>query len=118
MIRRRWVPAEPKRADLPSVPLTPEGIEGRIHLPQQCGDELCIFHGPSDHLMVGWPIHVRADRSFGLCERICEHGTGHPDPDSLAFVEHMFVEMGLGNVAKYEGYHGCDGCCTEQYPDE
>ena len=36
-------------------------------------------------------------------ERICEHGVGHPDPDSLEF----FRSIGVTSM----GIHGCDGCC-------
>lgn len=51
-----------------------------------------------------WPTNFRADR-FGLIERICSHGIGHPDPDSAAFIE----QSGHDDPS----VHGCDGCCTE-----
>lgn len=37
-------------------------------------------------------------------ERICPHGVGHPDPDSLAYLDAVGV--------KGAGIHGCDGCCA------
>jgi len=54
---------------------------------------------------IGFKLIVRRD-SFarGLIEAICEHGVGHPIPES---VEHM------KRVTKQETWaiHGCDGCC-------
>lgn len=55
----------------------------------------CAIHAPSDHHMRHMRLHWRSD--LNVFERICEHGIGHPDPDS-----------GLKN-----GAHGCDGCCSE-----
>ncbi len=70
------------------------------HDAQRCAGHPCPFHAPSDHKMATWPRNLRAS---GLTERICAHGIGHPDPDSLAWME----RIGL------HGYemHGCDGCC-------
>lgn len=65
----------------------------------------CVIHNPSDHHMKDWPTHWRQDR--GLMERLCEHGTGHPDPDDLAFKE------SIGMNIEVEGIHGCCGCCGE-----
>lgn len=69
----------------------------------------CVIHNPSDHVMKDWPLNWRGDR--GLMERICPHGIGHPDPDDLAFKART---RGEENV-RYEGVHGCDGCCTGDY---
>jgi hypothetical protein len=52
-----------------------------------------------------WPLHWRDDR--GLMERICKCGTGHPDPDDLAFKLRLFGEKFMAT----EGVHGCCGCC-------
>lgn len=65
----------------------------------------CPFHRPSDHHMKGWKIFVRFDRG-GLVERLCTHGVGHPDPDSLLYLE------GIGR--KDDGVHGCCGCCSKE----
>jgi hypothetical protein len=62
----------------------------------------CPFHGHSDHHMVGWPMDLT---SYGLVQRICQHGVRHPDPDAVAFYS-----------AKIGGapwdIHTCDGCCN------
>lgn len=62
----------------------------------------CVFHNPSEHSMRSWPITIR---ETALVERLCTHGVGHPDPDSVAW----FDSVGQ------EGYdvHGCDRCCTQ-----
>lgn len=67
------------------------------------GDYPCVLHKPSDHHMRAWPTVWRDDRA--LMERTCPHGTGHPDPDDLAF------HVRRGN--DWQGVHGCDGCCRK-----
>ena len=64
----------------------------------------CAIHNPSDHPLKDAPTHWRDDRA--LMERICKHGVGHPDPDDLAYKISI-----RGEVAEWEGVHGCDGCC-------
>jgi hypothetical protein len=56
------------------------------------------------HHMKTWPVVERMD---GRIERTCEHGTGHPDPTYLDWVESAWgtKERELDSV------HGCDGCC-------
>ena len=54
----------------------------------------CPIHRPGEHRMVTWPLHWRNDRR--IFERICQHGIGHPDPDS---------------TPAEQSAHGCDGCC-------
>jgi hypothetical protein len=96
----------------PSSPLTSRsdltftgtGQLVRYHLSSVCAGHPCPMHNPSDHHMVTWPLHFRADLSIPLMERICEHGCGHPDPDSLAYVKRRFS-------ATWAGVHGCCGCC-------
>lgn len=72
----------------------------RLHPSSACAGSFCCLHNPSDHHMVDWMLNLRAS---GLMERLCRHGIGHPDPDSLAWLK----RNGL------EGYevHGCCGCC-------
>lgn len=70
------------------------------HLPSECMGEFCTIHNRSDHHMRSWPQQWRGDR--GIMERVCEHGIGHPDPDEYKL-----------QIDKYEGVHGCDGCCSE-----
>lgn len=88
----------------------PKGL--KTHGPEACSGQSrnCIFHNPSNHHMLAWDINVRLDRFGALAERICPHGIGHPDPDSLAYVESLHTRENRG----YEGIHGCDGCCHPQ----
>lgn len=74
----------------------------RIHPETACEGEYCVFHNPSDHHMVSWPINVRLDNK-ALVERICSCGIGHPDPDSVAY----FERQGITHM----GIHGCCGHC-------
>lgn len=74
-----------------------------IHDLSACDGTPCVIHHPSNHHMQYWPLLYRSDT--GLMERTCEHGVGHPDPDSLAW----HVSQGRD----YMGIHGCDSCCAE-----
>jgi hypothetical protein len=74
----------------------------------RCSGTYCVVHNPSDHHMRDWPTNIRGDRRF-LVERICYHGVGHPDPDSLSH----FIRMGDDSM----GIHGCDGCCYTRGPN-
>lgn len=53
--------------------------------------------------MKDWPMNIRIDRG-ALTERMCPHGIGHPDPDSLAWMKR--------SGSNDNGIHGCDGCCS------
>src|SRR4051812_45703377 len=55
-----------------------------IHPRQACEGRGCPIHHPSDHSMTGFKLYWRSDR--GIFERICPHGVGHPDPDTLDFL--------------------------------
>lgn len=77
--------------------VTGTGQPMRVHLPEDCTGDACVVHRPSDHHMRAWPTHWRVDRQ--IMERICPHGTGHPDPD------------GHYRSAS-ETLHDCDGCCA------
>ncbi len=76
------------------------GVLWFVHTRLICRGKRCVFHRPSRHRMNMWPLIIRRDTC--LVERICPHGIGHPDPDSVAHFGHWF------------GVHGCDGCCTAQ----
>lgn len=67
-----------------------------VHSPAVCAgqDRPCCIHRPSSHHMRQWPQLWRQDARF--MERLCEHGVGHPDPDTL----------------HADRLHSCDGCCT------
>ena len=67
-----------------------------VHPADRCAGSHCVVHNPSDHHMRGWPLNWRGDRR--MMERLCPHGVGHPDPDSM-------------RAGGDDGTHGCDGCC-------
>lgn len=73
-----------------------------IHPRTACAGRHCVIHNPSQHSMSAFPRHLR---ETGLVERICPHGVGHPDPDSVAY----FADSGLRDF----NVHGCDGCCGD-----
>ena len=51
-------------------------------------------------------------RTSGLLEHVCEHGVGHPDPESAKKVAEKY-----GHPADIWMTHGCCGCCgKEDYP--
>lgn len=96
------------------------GVVQVNHAPSLCEGQYCVIHNPSDHHMKTWPTTFRSDRArilsadlfyggvaFVLTERICEHGVGHPDPDSIAYAR----KIGGNEFAEIEGVHGCDRCC-------
>lgn len=79
-----------------------------LHEADICVGHPCPYHGPSNHLMKNWPKTQRMDAfAFGLVERLCPHGTGHPDPDSVEWLESLANTRNKGSW----GIHGCDGCC-------
>jgi hypothetical protein len=78
----------------------------KVHAKEKCnGDRPCPIHNPSPHYMVNWPLHWRDDKR--IFERMCPHGVGHPDPDTLSYVELKRGE----EETYYKSIHGCDGCC-------
>lgn len=79
----------------------------RAHKKAIC-DPPCAIHAPSNHHMKDWPLVFR---DTGALERKCPHGIGHPDPDTIAWVEKHHGK----EVAEMEnGTHGCDGCCVKK----
>lgn len=82
-----------------------------IHPRMMCDGHPCPFHHPSDHHMKDWPTHTRASR---LVERICPHGAGHPDPDSLAYFRRAVSARVYESLQLEE--HACDSCCSERPP--
>lgn len=105
-------PDPDKRSVRPPVTLDvrPAGLV--IHNPVLCKGTFCPFHNPSPHHMVNWPIFVRVDKDY-LTERLCPHGIGHPDPDSVAFFIRSWGEQDGGAM----GIHGCDRCCSDTHVD-
>jgi len=88
---------------------TPLGI--CYHPERHCATEKhCAVHRPSKkNWLREWPFVVRLDKA-GIMERICPHGVGHSDPDSLKWVRRY---VGKKNAFAL-GTHGCDGCCRRQ----
>lgn len=77
-----------------------------VHDEEKCSGS-CPIHKPSKHHMRGWALNWRQDTK--IMERLCCHGIGHPDPDSVAFGElHGKTHLGV---------HGCDGCCSPPKQD-
>ena len=73
-----------------------------VHSPSDCEGRGCAIHDhPSDHPLKDAPMNWREDRN--ILERICEHGIGHDDYDSVVYLRSI--------GSRDAGYHGCDGCC-------
>lgn len=68
-----------------------------VHRRDDCNPP-CTIHAHSEHVLRDKPLLWRNDR--GIFEHMCEHGIGHPCPDSLPKTD--------------SGVHGCDGCCRER----
>lgn len=83
-----------------------------VHSWKTCAGQPCPFHNPSGHHMADWPFTIRMDK-WALVERVCVHGVGHPDPDSVLSIETRAAEQGLGD-AGWVSVHGCCGaaCCS------
>lgn len=80
----------------------------QTHGPDICrGGPPCCLHNPSEHHMKRWKLVFRQDRNW-LGERICVHGVGHPDPDSLKSLNDRGIED--------DGVHGCcpHRCCKKE----
>lgn len=85
-----------------------------------CAGRGCVVHAPSEHPLRTAKTYWRAMgpfdiRSGAFMERICEHGTGHPDPDQIAFWQQL-VEAGEWTQENLDAelIHGCCGCCSGQ----
>lgn len=93
---------------------------GKTHTLAQCkqtrkqsGLTNCVVHNPSKHVLSGQPQTLR---STGLIEDRCNHGQGHPNPDSVAYMNWKdgYTAIGQDYADRYGwGVHGCDGCCKE-----
>jgi hypothetical protein len=65
-----------------------------VHSSTECSGS-CTIHRHSKHTLDDKPLFWRNDRK--IFEHICDHGIGHPCPDSLK---------------NDDGIHGCDSCCS------
>lgn len=77
---------------------------------------------------------VRYDK-YGLTERMCEHGIGHPDINSVEWLKRLYDDGTLFNLGildpptpemlndpnfnPYSAFtiHGCCGCCVPPVDD-
>ena len=85
-----------------------------VHDRAACAGNHCPVHNPSPHHMKSWKLHWRDDSA--IFERLCPHGIGHPDPDSIAYIRRVDSELGDGDKAAAMAVHprhGCDGCCVK-----
>lgn len=86
----------------------------RVHKRNTDCEVSCCIHNPSDHPLrdarLVWRTAGPLDIKPSHMERICEHGVGHPDHDSLAYLE----RIGDHDLHDALAVHGCDGCCTER----
>lgn len=79
-----------------------------VHKEGDCAAEHCNIHNPSDHPLNKAPLYFRVRGGILISERICEHGTGHPDPDWLTYLSSIgYTE----DEVESEALHGCCGCC-------
>ena len=76
------------------------------HSEDRCVGQNCVIHHPSDHHLREWPMTLR---ETALIERRCEHGIGHPDPDSWRAMNRL--DYGDEDVNYGWQIHGCDKCC-------
>jgi hypothetical protein len=67
----------------------------KVHKNGTCKQDYCTIHNPSDRAKAIGKQKWRLDR--GMMERVCSHGTGHPDPDEFLYGKALA--------------HACDGCC-------
>jgi len=67
-----------------------------VHKRDNCSGS-CTIHNHSEHPLSDKPLLWRNDRK--IFEHMCEHGIGHPCPDSLR---------------NDPGIHGCDFCCNDK----
>lgn len=90
---------------------TPEQGVVKTHGINDCGGRPCCVHNPSEHHMRDWPI-IFDMKKMALALRLCAHGYGHPDPDSLAY---FCTRKGIGaNTIAWLLLHQCDDCCLPE----
>jgi hypothetical protein len=86
------------------------GVKWNVHKRSiDCDVNGCAIHNPSYHPLSDAIQIMRSDR-LPLIERICDHGIGHPDPDSASFIVRITEDASWW-------IHGCDGCCNETHEE-
>ena len=78
------------------------------HGPEQCLLHHCVIHNPSDHPLKNAKMDFLPD--FNMIYRVCAHGIGHPDPDSLEVLKWRMQWMEVEAIASTH-MSNCDGCC-------
>lgn len=87
---------------------TPERMAAVMNAQRFLDRPRTVPHGCYDnpeHPLHGQPL-VR--RSTGLLEVECSHGTGHPIPESIEWMDAFGPPGAKGSW----GIHGCDGDCS------
>lgn len=80
----------------------------KVHKANVCEGQTCAIHNPSEHPLKDAAMVLRDDPfKYAMPERICEHGIGHPDRDSVAW----YSQQGVHGM----GVHGCDNCCRNEH---
>lgn len=79
-----------------------DGTGMQIHGEARCAGAPCPFHNPSDHPLREAPLAWF--KELNLMMRQCEHGSLHPDPDSMLHLRFRTF---------YDGWHPCceQQCC-------
>lgn len=75
------------------------------HDAENCPLGPCPLHHRTEHHMRGWPQHY--DSELQLVQRVCPHGTLHPDPDDRTVVDHECCHTGCC-AAPEHGLHRVD----------
>lgn len=86
------------------------------HPAGRCLFHHCVIHNPSPHSLRAAPLVW--DDALRLMFRMCDHGSVHPDPDSLGFKNFAALAKrggGAPHMLAYDGWHPCcEGrCCVE-----
>lgn len=82
------------------------------HPRRRCEGRPCVVHAPTIHALRDFRLSWREDRQ--IFERICTHGVGHPDPDSMWFWRELERSRDWPGFAAGQAVHGCDGCCHSE----
>lgn len=105
MASRLGVDPEVYRKVFEMEPFTFVNGKAHVHGPKACKGQPCVIHNHSEHKGGDLPMLLR---ETGLVEHICDHGIGHPCPDSWSYFDKMY-----GHKPGTWGVHGCDGCTHE-----
>jgi hypothetical protein len=108
----KWKPMEMLAKE--SFALSNGDVLKNVHPKGSCEGYTCVIHNPSPHVMRLMPTAYTTFKGWDhpMITRVCEHGQGHPDPDSWAFA---YKTTTFGKTGPYEmlKYHtsSCCKCC-------